>query len=112
VRCEPLPCAAGAEEEWYLLLRWLLQPLRTACGAPRYVHVQAAEDNDCRERRYRLSVRCNGLDGIVRAFAFANPQLAGIAARLGVALRPPAEADDHCLFILEFPGKKLIHAHQ
>ena len=74
--------------------------------------VQAAEDESSRDRRFRLIVRCNGLNGLVRAFAFSNRQLAGIAARLQVVLRQPAEADDHCLFILDFPGKKLIHAHQ
>ncbi|TCJ17821.1 hypothetical protein EPD60_06460 [Flaviaesturariibacter flavus] len=111
VRCESLPGAAGPEEEWYLLLRWLLQPLRAASSTPRYVHVQTAEYGSGNDLRYRVTVRCNGLEGLVRAFAFANPQLAGIASRLGVVLAQPAEADDHCLFILELPGKKLIHAH-
>jgi hypothetical protein len=112
IRCDTLPYVAGAQEEWWLLLRWLLQPLRQAPAGPRYVHIQCCEDSDSREQRYLLTLRCNGFTEIVRAFAFGNPQLAGIAGRLGVTLRQPSAADAHCLFILEFPGKKLIHAHQ
>jgi hypothetical protein len=112
IRCDTLPQAAGGQEEWWLLLRWLLQPLRQAPTEPRYVHIQCSEDAESREQRFLLTIRCNGLSGFIRAFAFGNPQLAGLADRLGIVLRQPDAADAHCLFILEFPGKNTLHAHQ
>jgi hypothetical protein len=113
VRCETLPLAAGGQEEWWLLLRWLLKPLlqNRAADDVRYAHVQCCEDLESREQHFLLTVRCSGLAGLTRAFTFSNPQLSGIAARLGVAIRQPAAADAHCLFILQFAGKKTIHAH-
>jgi hypothetical protein len=112
IRFDTLPQAAGGQEEWWLLLRWLLQPLRQQPTGPRYVHIQCSEDTGSRDQRFLLTVRCNGLAAFTRAFAFGNPQLAGLADRLGIMLRQPAAADAHCLFILEFAGKKTIHAHQ
>lgn len=111
IRCETLPPAAGRQEEWWMLLRWLMQPVRQDAGDPRYVHVQCNEVIDGREQRHRITVRCSGLPGFVRACSFNNAQLSGIAARLGIRLAQPPLTDAHCLFILEYPGKKTLHAH-
>src|SRR5687767_6850413 len=73
LRCDTLPPAAGAEEEWWLLLQWLLSPLRREDAPTRYVHVQCAEAPLTREPRYQLCVRCNNI-GPVAAPSFENPQ--------------------------------------
>ncbi|GAB4091155.1 hypothetical protein [Flaviaesturariibacter terrae] len=104
LRCDTLPPAAGPEEEWWLLLQWLLHPLRD--GGARYVHVQCSEDNSSRDERYLLSMRCDGFVCAATVSAFDNPQLSAIAQRLQVQLLPPSPDDSHCLFILQFAGKK------
>ena len=104
LRCDTLPPAAGAEEEWWLLLQWLLQPLKRHNDAMRYVHVQCSEDPATRERRHLLCLRCNNLEGTA-APRLDNPQLASLATRLQVQLLPTTPADTHCLFILQFAGK-------
>ncbi|TCZ69589.1 hypothetical protein [Flaviaesturariibacter aridisoli] len=104
LRCDTLPPAAGAEEEWWLLLQWILQPLKRPCQSLRYVHVQCGEDPASRDRRYLLSLRCNDLEGAATP-GLSNPQLSALAARLQVQVLPPASYDTHCLFILQFAGK-------
>lgn len=104
LRCDKLPPAAGAEEEWWLLLQWLLQPLKRQPADSRYVHVQCQEDPSGRNQRYVLSLRCNSTERCTPA-GLGNPQLAALAERLGVQLLPPAPADTHCLFMLQFAGK-------
>ncbi|RYY92529.1 MAG: hypothetical protein EOO11_21165 [Chitinophagaceae bacterium] len=107
LRCDPLPPAAGAEEEWWLLLLWLLTPLRRDGERCRYVHVHVQCSEDAADTgRYLLSVRCNSLEGPALP-SLENTQLAALAERLQVTLQPPAPADTHCLFILQFAGKKI-----
>ncbi|RYY85962.1 MAG: hypothetical protein EOO15_15700 [Chitinophagaceae bacterium] len=104
LRCDPLPAALGAEEEWWMLLQWLLSPLHSKDAATCYVHIQCSEDQSARDRRFLLRVRCS-IPGPATAHNFDNPQLARVADRLQVRLQVPDPADAHCLFILQFAGK-------
>ncbi|RYY39185.1 MAG: hypothetical protein EOO08_11715 [Chitinophagaceae bacterium] len=104
LRCDPLPAAQGAEEEWWMLLQWLLSPLGGAETQNRYVHVQCSEDRSARDRRFLLSVRCN-IPAPAVPHTFDNPQLADVARRLQVRLQAPSPSDSNCLFLLQFAGK-------